>query len=350
MSVAVISFRGSPLQQASVFWWHLGCSSRALNPAPATPIASTTTHQVPPLLCLGGHLWKPQWGWRIVSGMVLGNEMYKVSVVRQNVLVFLILCGWAAQIQSRPLQMTPPHALSLGSVPFPTVSLNAHQPEIFLKYEKYKIFSPPQETVTRTKTSDCPECAGLVFPVYCLGSCLLLLPLAWVLCSVLSHSLLSPPWWNREQDQILARDISGYRCHFPHPCLYCQSASHSNRVLFYPYGLCPLWERWQWFKIILWLSIKAEFHMTVSFGETYHNHLIFFSMKMKITVWNYSIPQDWEKSVFALVINTDPCRMGDKGTQLRAQVFSCSILSARQAFLQPNVLKGILHRSKRLKK
>lgn len=70
--------------------------------------------------------------------------------------------------------------------------------------------------------------------------------------------------------------------------------------------------------------------------------------------WNYSIPQDWEKSVFALMcvcLNVSPPhRRGDKGTQLSSQVFSCSILSARQVFLQPNTLKGILHPSKKLKK
>jgi len=41
--------------------------------------------------------------------------------------------------------------------------------------------------------------------------------------------------------------------------------------------------------------------------------------------------------------------MGDEGTELRSQVFSCSISSARQAFLQPKALKGILHPCGRLK-
>lgn len=89
--------------------------------------------------------------------------------------------------------------------------------------------------------------------------------------------------------------------------------------------------------------------MTVSFGDACHNHLIFFqSMKLQYP------SRLGKKCIFALMcvcLNVSPPhRRGDKGTQLSSQVFSCSILSARQVFLQPNTLKGILHPSKKLKK
>lgn len=162
--------------------------------------------------------------------MILGNETHKVSVVRA---LFSLPCASGlhkstADLFSWCLLML----LVWAPCHFQQSHLTAHQPEIFFKDEKYYIISPPQETVIRTKTSDCAQCARFVFPVYCLSSCLL--PFAWVLYPVLSHFLLSPPWWSGKQDQVLARDGSGYRCHFPHLGLHWHSASHSNRALFCP--------------------------------------------------------------------------------------------------------------------
>lgn len=253
ISVGVISFRdwGSPLQQANVFWWDLVCGSLWTHPAPVTPVALATTHQVPPLLCLGEHLWKPEWWWRTVSGVILGNETYKVSVVRENVfLVFLILCSWAVQIQSRPLQVTPSHALSLGSMPFPTVSLNCPSAWNLQRWELLDYLTSSGNCYDKQNqwlSIVCWACFSCVLSEFlpaaaspCIGTLPCFVPL--LAAPTLMETM------SGEQDQVLARDGSGYRCNFPHlhPC--CHSASHSSRALCYPYGLCPLGGRWQWFK------------------------------------------------------------------------------------------------------
>lgn len=288
------------------------------HPAPVTPIALGTTHQMPPLLCLEGHLWKPEWGWRIVSGVILGYETYKVSVVRENLfLVFLISCSWAAQIQSRPLQVTPPHALGLGSMPFLTVSLNC--PSAWNLLQRWEILD------NLTSSGNCYEKKNPVIVQSVPG--LFFLCIVWVpacCCFPLhgSFTLFCPtpccPHLDGAHPHEWGTGPSFGKRWFRVQMSFSSSTSllsafHSKRALFYPYGLCPLGGRWQWFKIILCLYNKAGFHVTVSFGDACHNHFIFFPR-----VWNRIVSQGWEESVFAFLVNIDPRRTGDKGTQLKS--------------------------------
>lgn len=284
-----------PLCSGPVYFDGIWCVTTRLwtHPAPVTPITLAITHQVPPLLCLGRHLWKPEWGWRIVSGVILGNETYKVSVIRENVfLIFLILChdSWAAQIQSKPLQVTPPHALSLGSMPFWTVSLNC--PSAWNLLQRWEILDYLTSSGNCYKNKKqwlfrvCRVCFSCVLSEFlpaaaapCMGP--LLIGVKEFCPTPCCHHLMGPTPMSGEQEMVLARNGSGYRCHFPHLHLCCYSASHSNRALFYPYGLCPLGGRWQWFKNYSIFLHQGRFSCEVSFGDACHNHLIFFqSMKL----------------------------------------------------------------------